>query len=493
MWKRNDRPKEWKASKAADINSVIYTLKRVLTVVFPMVTLPYALRILGVENIGRYNFVSSVIGYFTLLASLGLWDYGKRDGAVIRRDREKFSAFASEIFSMNVMLAASVYILLGVCIFCIDRMRQEALLVIILSSSVILGILGVEWIYIVFEDYLYITIRQIVLQFVSMVLLFAFVKDRDDLMIYALVTVTESVGSSLWNLAHSRKYCDIKMTFHIPWKKHLSKAIVFFASSLMVTIYVSTDKTILGILCGDYAVGLYSVSVKVYHFVLAVVTSFLEVSRARMCDLVGNGHREIYNRETSEIYGLTLTFVMPAVVGVCIFRDEIIYILGGSEYREASVSLFILSVTMLCYVFALYWGQCVLVPNGKERTLMLIMTFSAGMNLMLNLLLIPHFKQDAAAFTTMISEGAVGLLSILYGKKLVCHAGIKEAVLKSMAGTGFVLAVSLVFKTFLGNQVVALCLSMVIGGLGFFAIEIIMKNEVILRPVRKFLSRRKSS
>ena len=58
---------------------------------------------LGVENIGIYNFSTSVVSYFTLLAGLGINTYAIREGARYRNNKEDISEFCSEVFSINLI------------------------------------------------------------------------------------------------------------------------------------------------------------------------------------------------------------------------------------------------------------------------------------------------------------------------------------------------------------------------------------------------------
>ena len=82
---------------------------KILTLLTPLITTPYISRVLGVENIGIYNFSSSVVSYFTLLAGLGISTYAIREGARYRNDRIKISDFCSEVFSINVISTLYFY------------------------------------------------------------------------------------------------------------------------------------------------------------------------------------------------------------------------------------------------------------------------------------------------------------------------------------------------------------------------------------------------
>lgn len=465
--------------KSISLNSFIFSVKSILTVLFPLITYPYALRILGVENMGRYNFINSIIGYFLLLGSLGIASYARRDGAIIRNDRKKLSRFASEVFSCNIILTVISYIILVSCIFLIRKLQNEYILALVLSLSMFLTVFGVEWIYNIYEDYIYITARQIAMQIISMALLFLLVHDSDDLIMYSIISIIASAGGNIFNFVHSRKYCNIAFTFKCNFKKHLPKALVFFANAMMITIYANTDQTMLGFMCGDYNVGLYGTAVKVYHVLCSILTSASIVGVTTLTNFIGNNEMESYNRSASHIFSIIVTLAFPFVAGGAIFAHEIILLFGGVEYVEAVHSLIILILGLFGYVMAVFWGQCVLVASGREKTLLYITAASAVINLIGNFILIPNFKQDAAAFTTLLSEAITALLAWSVGRKLVkIDSGIK-VIAQSFIGGIFVAAVSFAFKQWVHEGLIALFSSMFLAGAGYFCIEYLIGNQFV--------------
>lgn len=465
--------------KSISLNSLIFSIKSVLTVIFPLITYPYALRVLGVNNMGRYNFINSIIGYFLLFGSLGIVSYARRDGAIIRNDRKELSRFASEVFSCNMILTAISYVILVICVLSVDRIRKENILVLVLSLSMLLTVFGVEWIYNIYEDYIYITVMQIAMQIVSMVLLFLLVHDSSDLIIYSIISIIASTGGSIVSFVHSRKYCSIVFTFRCNFRKHLAKVLVFFANAMMITIYTNTDQTMLGFMCGDYNVGLYGTAVKIYHVLCSILTSAAIVGTTTLTNFIGNNEIEAYNRSASYIFSIIVTITFPIVMGGIVFAREVIALFGGIEYIEAANSLIILIIGLLGYVMAVFWGQCVLVASGREKYLLYITAVSAIINLIGNFIFIPFFKQDAAAFTTLLSEAVTALLTWCIGRKLVkIDSGIK-VIIQSFMGGIFVIVVSLIFKDWIHEGFTALLFSMFVAGAGYICIEFFIENQFI--------------
>ena len=75
------------AEKSLKINAIFSFVKAFMNLAFPIITFPYASRILLPEGIGKVNFANSIISYFGIIASLGISTYGIREASKIKNDK----------------------------------------------------------------------------------------------------------------------------------------------------------------------------------------------------------------------------------------------------------------------------------------------------------------------------------------------------------------------------------------------------------------------
>lgn len=212
--------------KSLSLNAVMSAAKTLMGILFPLITFPYASNVLQVENLGRVNFASSISGYFVLFAGLGISSYAVREGSKYVNDREKLSKFASEMFSINMISTLMTYAVLALVLLGSSKLRGYADLIVILSLQIFFTTIGTEWIFTIFEEYTYITLRSLLFQILSLAALFALVKTKDDYCIYAGITVFSAVGANLLNVFRVRRYCTIHWTTKIDWKTHLKPILV---------------------------------------------------------------------------------------------------------------------------------------------------------------------------------------------------------------------------------------------------------------------------
>src|SRR5208337_2249553 len=72
-----------------------------LNIIFPLVTFPYVLRVLGPENFGKVGFSTNLVGYLAILASFGLPVYGIKEIARSRENSDKLSGVFSSLFILG--------------------------------------------------------------------------------------------------------------------------------------------------------------------------------------------------------------------------------------------------------------------------------------------------------------------------------------------------------------------------------------------------------
>lgn len=96
------------------VNAFLNVIRIAMSVLFPLITFPYASQVLGVSNLGKVQFATSVVSYFALIAALGVQTYGTREGSKVRENQEKFNQLCSEIFTVNIISTIIAYVLLKI-------------------------------------------------------------------------------------------------------------------------------------------------------------------------------------------------------------------------------------------------------------------------------------------------------------------------------------------------------------------------------------------
>ena len=155
--------------RSLGINAFLNSLRSVLNLLFPLITFPYVSRILSVNGMGIYNFSNTYVNYFILIAGLGIATYAVREGAKYRDNKGLISKFASQVFTINIYSTIIAYILLLGSLVIFKNLHNYVSCILIFGLLIIFTTVGTEWIYTIYEDSSYITIRSILFKILSIV------------------------------------------------------------------------------------------------------------------------------------------------------------------------------------------------------------------------------------------------------------------------------------------------------------------------------------
>lgn len=384
-------------------NSIIYTLKTVIGLFLPLITFPYVTRVLSVDTIGKVNFSYSIISYFSLLAGLGIFTFAVREGAKIRDQRDQWNLFASEIFSFNIITTVISYGLFILLLLLNKKWQNYTSIMLLLSTVVPLTTLGMDWVFTVYEEYVYITLRSLIVQILSVFYLLFFVKNDTDLLHYALYTVFSSVGSNILNFIRARKYVTLKWRITSNIKAYIKPILLIFLSSVATQIYLNSDITMLGYMTSDADVGLYNATVRVYNIVKTVMLALGVVSLPKLANCVGNNRQE-YDSLFSKLFNVNILLLLPAAIGLASVSSDVLELFAGETYTRSASALTILAFALPFCALGSYLASGNLVLFNKEKHILVAAIIGAAANVILNFILIPYYGAAAAAATTLISE-----------------------------------------------------------------------------------------
>ena len=128
-------------------NALLNSIRSILSIAFPLITYPYVTRILQADNLGKVNFASSTMSYFSLIAVLGLTSYAGREGIKYRDNQKKLNEFCSELLTLNICTTIFAYIALGGVILIFPSFQTYMGLLGIYSITILFSTFGMEWIY----------------------------------------------------------------------------------------------------------------------------------------------------------------------------------------------------------------------------------------------------------------------------------------------------------------------------------------------------------
>lgn len=473
------------------INAFLNSLRSLFSVLFPLITFPYVSRVLSVEGIGKYNFSSSIVSYFLLIAGLGINTYAVREGAKYRDEQAKMSGFINQIFTINVFSSLIAYLLLFVCLAFFVKLHSYIACILIYSLQIGFSVIGAEWFFTIYEDFAYITIRSIIFQLISLVLLFTFVRHSNDYLNYAAITVFSSVGSNTLNFAKARQKYRIRIVLHFDMWKHLAPILILFASNIASLIYINSDVTILGLIKDNYIVGIYSVSSRIYTIIKTVLSSSLMVTIPRLAMLYGKNRISEYKELLKKVANSLVIIIFPAMFGLILLSKQVILIIAGKHFLRSITSLRILAIAYIFAIFAWILSDCVLIPAKREKKVLVSTIVSAIINVVFNLIFIPFLAENAAAISTVLSELTIFLVNYFFSKDIVKNVFISQTflinVIDSLIGSIGIVIICSMIELYFHSLILIVILSVSLSVVAYTLILLLLRNTYVVDIFRSLI------
>lgn len=401
-----------KKVQSIKINFVMNSILTMSSFIFPLITFPYVSRILLPSGIGKVSLATSVITYFTMFAQLGIPPYGIRACAKVRDNRKELTKVSQELLIISIIMSAISYMILFILLFSVSKFRCEKELYVILSFTILLTAIGMEWLYKALEQYTYITMRSVIFKFIALIAMFFLVHKQTDYVVYGGITIFAASASNILNLFNAYKYINLKPVGNYNFKRHIKPVLIFFAMSCATTIYTNLDTVMLGFMTTDADVGYYNAAVKIKVILVSVVTSLGTVLLPRASYYIQMGELKEFRRITRKALNFVFLMAMPLMLYFIYFAKEGIFFLSGDNYVGAIIPMQVIMPTLLLIGITNILGIQILVPTGREKIVLYSEIVGAIVDVIINALLIPVYASTGAAIGTLIAEFAVFFVQI---------------------------------------------------------------------------------
>nr|WP_241635358.1 flippase [Fusobacterium gastrosuis] len=470
------------------LNFILNTLRLFLGAFFILLTTPYITRVLGVENLGKVDYVNSVITYFILFSGLGIPKYGIREIARVRDNEEERTKVVIELGIILIITTFLSYAVLFGFLNYFKNLKELKQLILIMSTWILFNNIGFEWFYQGIENQVYITIRFIIMKLLALILMFIWINSQDDYIKYGVIIVLMNSGSNILNLINIRKYISFKNISikDLDTRRHIKPILVIFVAALSVSIYLQLDVVMIGAIRKE-SVALYTVPNKLIRLALIVVTALGTVLLPRISNCIKNNDKENYIKFINYSIKYILMLSVPMVTGIYLLANEIILVMAGNKFVESIFTMKLLSVIIFIVGLAYFLGFQILYPHGKEKYYTYAVTIAAVVNFIFNYLMIPKYYQNGAAVGTIIAESVGVLIMLFYARNY-----LKEVEFYSMKNLKYFIAVSIMGIVVTGikylnlENIQTLMLSVFLGTFTYGIILINLKEDLVMELI-KFL------
>lgn len=393
--------------KSLKLNIIMNMILTMSWFIFPLITFPYVSRILLPDGTGKVSFATSLISYFSMFAQLGIPTYGIRACAKVRDNREELTRTAHELLAINIVMDVISYAVLVFVLLFVPRLQEDRTLYVVVSATILLTSIGMEWLYKALEQYTYITIRSIVFKFIALIAMFILIHKQSDYVFYGGISIFAASASNVFNFINARRYIDFKPVGNYNLRRHLKPVAVFFAMSCATTIYTHLDTVMLGFMATDEDVGYYNAAIRIKSILVSIVTSLGAVLLPRSSYNIEHGMMDAFWKTSKKAINFVFIVATSLMLYFIFFAEEGIYFLSGSAYEGSVIPMQLIMPTLLLIGLSNITGIQILVPLGREKVVLYSEIAGAAVDVFINAILIPRYTSAGAAIGTLVAEFVV--------------------------------------------------------------------------------------
>lgn len=393
---------------------------QILNYLLPLLTLPYLVRVLGVEQFGLLAFVSATIAYFSIIIDYGFNLTAPREISIHRDNKEKINEIFSVIISIKIGLILFSLPLLILLILHVDLFFKDKTVYFLSFASIIGDTFFPIWFFQGVERMKYITYLNILSKFIFTFSIFLFIKQPSDIYKIPIITTVGNFIAGIWSLIIiNRKFgiCFRRQEISVIWH-YLCGNWHVFISNVAINLYTTSATFILGLFTNNTIVGYFSAADKIMQAFKAIVGTVSQVFYPYVS-------RKLHYSKKNNIYFIKKLILYISVASgvlsllIFLFSDLLINIILGEGYKDSSILLKIMAFLPLMVGLSNIFGVHIMLTFGKKEAFSKILITGAIIGIFLSLLLVPLWQHIGTAIILVLVESFITITMFVYVKHMI--------------------------------------------------------------------------
>lgn len=469
-------------------NYLYNTMYQMFSIILPFVTAPYVSRVLHPNGVGIFNYTSSIVAYFSIVAILGFNVLGTNEIAKVSSNKLKRSHVFWNIFRAKFLITCLV--ILVYLIFTLHTKKFQ--LIYILQSITLLNTLtDVSWYFAGIEKFKLIAIRSIAVKIIGAGLIFIFVKNSGDLGLYVLVVGGTSLIGNIFLIFSLFR----EITF-VPLNGSSKKLITYtkrsftlFIPTVATTVYLILNKTLVGYIDSVEASGFYAQADNLVKILLTFILSLGTVLMPHMSRLNNDGNFDQFKRIFYLSLRVMILLSVPLMIGLIFVSNRFAIWFYGVQFESVGRLMVIESTTVVLIAISNTFGYQYLIPRNEVKKFTISVTAGALVSICISPLLILRYGASGGMFGVVIAEFVVTMIQLWFVRTMFTFMSMFRIVYKYVI-SGVVMAIVLWYVEGISLDTATYLIVMMLAGLiSYFGMLMVLKDHLIFNLV-KYIKKR---
>ena len=467
-------------------NYLYNLLYQMTSVLLPVLTIPYVSRVLSADGIGINTVTYANTQYFILLGSLGISIYATKKIATIREKKDKLKKTFWEIFSIQFTGCILAYMVFALTL---GQSHKYGVFYMVQGFYILAAAVDISWYFLGIENFKNASLRSFFAKIISVILIFIFVKTRDDLWKYILINAgTMFVGQLIMWFYVGKDMLKVKEIGKLKIAMHIMPILALFVPQIATQVYTVLDKTMIDLFKGAVEAGYYDQSQKIVRILLSVVTSLGIVMLPRIANLFSKDDLNEVKKSLRKAFVVISFLSIPITFGLIGISDKFVPILFGNEFLSVIPLTKISPVLVIIIGLGNVFGTQYLLAIGKNKEYTASVCIGALVNFCFNLLLIPRFAAMGAVIATVSAELSIALIQFWFARVVFDFTWIKETYKYWVSGI-LMLAIVRLIGNVTPISILFLVLQIAIGSLVYFISLIILRDKFLFEAIENVIDR----
>ena len=420
--------------KSIGKNYIFNLVYQIFSLIVPFITAPYVARVLQSDGVGINAFVASIASYFVLFAAFGFNFYAQREIAKNRSDKKRCSVIFSEILICKFITTA-IAVAINLAFVFSNVYGDYSFYMGLLTISIASPALDITFLYRGLEEFGNLTLKDLLIKIIGIVLIFVFVKSKNDLWIYILCHCLTTLLSTIILWIGVPKRIDKIAIQELKPFHHFWPAFRLLIPTIATSIYVVLDKSLIGVLIpgtievigtdgtvsiikiADMENGFYQQAETIVKMPLTILTSLGLVILPRNALYFKEKKYDLAKENVYRSFSFTFMIGSALTFGIAAIATNFIPWFLGDGYEKVPYLMMAFSPIILAIGCNAILGQQYLIPKGDDKIYTIAVVSGAIINLVLNLILIPILLSFGALIATVSAELIIFLIEYFYLRK----------------------------------------------------------------------------
>ncbi|KAB8287931.1 flippase [Bifidobacterium avesanii] len=454
---------------------------QILSILIPFITTPYVSRVLGADGVGAYAYTYGIVSYFAIFAATGTVNYGNREIAKNQDNKYERSKIFWEVFLFR--LICTFVVTIAYCIFIFIIFKEYRILFVIHFLTVASWIFDISWFFQGMENFRVTALRNGIIKIIGTLLIFAFVKNDNDVWIYTLIFCFATLfgNLSMWTFL-KKDICYIPIR-QLNLLRCIRPVMGLFAPVIAIQIYVVLNKTMLGSMKGVAEVGYYTQAERIVQMILTIIASVVGVLMPRIAHLYKNGDLTKVSLYYHKAIDYIFLLALPVIFGLAAVADIFVPIFFGPGYDSVAILLHILSALFIILSLGQLFGVF-LVAMDKQRQYTIAVSVAALTNFFLNIILIIPFGSIGASVATVIAEFVSTFIQAYYIRNILDMRYLFRSFAHYFVPAFLMFACVFCIRFVDIGILTELILSICVGGLVYGGYLLLMKDDFLFSVLK---------